>query len=272
MKLPCPFEGKHNDIEHFLGACTQYFKTFRRHYQGMHSLMVGFAVSLLKGEAEDWWVDHRDLYWYVPHDPRLYGTPKEDTDFEVGPCYRYPTWDTFTDIFRDQFRDPAIELVHEKRMCEVKMGSDPTYTFFQKLEREAKLANRLTNQMDQGLLVQAVRRGIPPSYGSAIANIGFAIPHTYEEWKRRITIMYEEKQKQKVFEQTQRIKRFPHKQGGTSQKATDAKSSNTKTAKPTNSARAKGGPNSKPRNTAGQWMTHLGQGVPMDIDAKKARQ
>lgn len=134
MKVPRTFEGKHDNIKHFLGDCTQYFETFRQHYQGMPSLMVGFVVLLLEGEAEDWWVHIQDEYWYVPVDPGLESTQEEDDDYKAGPRYRYPRWDAFVELFRKQFRDPAIELIHEKRMGEIKMGSDPTHIFFRKLE------------------------------------------------------------------------------------------------------------------------------------------
>ncbi len=40
----------------------------------------------------------------------------------------------------EQFRNPAIEEVHEKRMNELCMGNDPATTYFQKLEVEVKLA------------------------------------------------------------------------------------------------------------------------------------
>lgn len=99
MKTLKPFEGKHNDIERFLRDCTQYFKTFRLHYQGMHSLMVGFAISHLEGDVEDWWIHLCDDYWYIPIDPGLHGTPEEDADYEAGPRYQYPTWDEFTEMF-----------------------------------------------------------------------------------------------------------------------------------------------------------------------------
>lgn len=183
MKVSRTFKGKHDDIERFLGDCMQYFETFKYHYQGIHSLMVGLTVSLLKEDAEEWWVHERDQYWHVPTDPGLDGTPEEDADFEVGPWYHYPRWDDFMELFREQFRDPAIELIHEKWMGEMKMGSDPAHVFFQKLEREAKLANRLADHTDRELLVQAVRRGIPLGYGTAITNLGITIPHTYAKWK-----------------------------------------------------------------------------------------
>lgn len=91
MKPPKPFKGKHDNIERFLGDCTQYFETFQLHYQGMHSLMVGFAVSHLEGEVEDWWVHLRDDYWYIPVDLGLNGTPEEDANYEAGPRFQYPT-------------------------------------------------------------------------------------------------------------------------------------------------------------------------------------
>ncbi len=43
-------------------------------------------------------------------------------------------------MVREQFRDPAIELVHEKKMGKLRM-TGPAYLFFRQMEREAKLAN-----------------------------------------------------------------------------------------------------------------------------------
>lgn len=93
------------------------------------------------------------------------------------------------------------------------------HVFFWKLEREVKLANRLQDQSDHSILVQAVRRGIPLGYGTAITNIGFAILCNYPEWKQWVLLMYDERQKQKVFEQTQGIERHPEKWARLNQKA-----------------------------------------------------
>ncbi len=60
------------------------------------------------------------------------------------------------------------------------------------MEREAKLARRLDDQSERGVLVEAVRKGIPRSYSQIIANIGFGIPRTYPEWKQCIITMYKE--------------------------------------------------------------------------------
>ncbi len=55
----------------------------------------------------------------------------------------------------EQFRDPAIELVHKRKMGELRM-TGPAYQYFRALEREAKLANRLNDQDERSVLVQAV--------------------------------------------------------------------------------------------------------------------
>ncbi len=96
---------------------------------------------------------------------------------------------------------PRIELVHEKNMGELRM-TGPAYLFFRRMEREAKLANRLDDQGPRSVLVEAVRKGIPRDYSRIIADIGFAIPDTYAEWKRRITTMYEERTKDGVYAKT----------------------------------------------------------------------
>ncbi len=48
-------------------------------------------------------------------------------------------------------------------MGEIRM-TGPAYLFFQQMEREAKLANRLDDQSERGVLVQAVQKGIPRDY------------------------------------------------------------------------------------------------------------
>ncbi len=44
-----------------------------------------------------------------------------------------------------------------------------------------------------------MQKGIPRDYARIIANIGFAIPRNYTEWKARILTMYEERTKDGVF-------------------------------------------------------------------------
>ncbi len=90
------------------------------------------------------------------------------------------------------FQDPTVEEEHEKRMKNMKMGGDPATIFFQKLEHEAKLARRRDDTNCCGTMVTAVRQGVPWSYTSIITNIGVGIPQTYNKWKERILIMYEE--------------------------------------------------------------------------------
>ncbi len=95
----------------------------------------------------------------------------------------------------------TIELVHKKKMGELKM-TGPAYLFFRQMECEAKLANRLDDQSNQGVLVEAVRKGIPCDYSHTIANIGFGIPRTYTKWKNRVITMYKERTKDGIYAQT----------------------------------------------------------------------
>ncbi len=190
MEKPQYFEGVHDDIERFLGDCKTYFETFRYQYMQHPALMVVFASSLLRGEAQDWWVHLRDEY---DDDP--------DAPFNGGTRYRFPDWAEFARLVREQFRDPAIELVHEKKMGKLRM-TGPAYLFFRRMEREAKLANRLDDQGARSVLVEAVRKGIPRDYSRIIADIGFAIPRTYSEWKTHVLTMYEERTKDGIFTRT----------------------------------------------------------------------
>ncbi len=155
------------------------------------SLMIPFLTSHLEGDTEDWWVHLRDDYWYIPPEPKFDATVAEINDYDAGPRYRYPSWEDFIDIFCEQFRDPAIELVHEKRMGELRMNNNPTHIYFRKLKREAKLANQLDDESDRGTLVRAVCKGIPSGYAHIIANIGIGVPRTYLEWKHHILQMYD---------------------------------------------------------------------------------
>lgn len=162
--------------------------------------MVVFASSLFKGPAKDWWVHLRDKFVYNPNEEDK-EEDDEDLPFNGGPRYCFLDWDTFTELVHAQFCDPAIELVHEKKMGEIKM-TGPAYLFFHQMEREAKLARRCDNESERGVLVQAVRKGIPRSYLLAIANIGFGIPCTYPEWKQHIITMYDECTKDDVYAKT----------------------------------------------------------------------
>ncbi len=133
MEKPQYFEGAHDNIERFLGDCKTYFKTFRYHYMQHPALMVVFASSLLRGEAQDWWVHLRDKYEYTPEGTGDYDDDDPDTPFNGGVRYQFSDWEEFARLVRAQFRDPAIELVHEKKMGELRM-TGPAYLFFRKME------------------------------------------------------------------------------------------------------------------------------------------
>ncbi len=172
-----------------------YFELFRHIFAGIPSLMVVSAASLLEGIAQDWWVDHREIYLYTPD-------PDDDDDDLVR--YRYPEWSTFCDLVRERFRDPAVEEIHEKRMGELKM-TGTAIQFFQKLEREAKLAALLHDTGPRGTMVHAVRQGVPTYYTRLITSLGFGIPVNYAGWKERILQMYLEQEKDKVYNQVHGI-------------------------------------------------------------------
>ncbi len=150
--------------------------------------------------------------------------------------------------------------------------TDPTHIYFRKLEREAKLANQLADQTDRGNLVKAVRRGIPQSYAQIITNIGFRIPRMYPQWKQRILQMYDECQKQRVFEQTQGIKhRQDRRPPPLNQKQLTATSSKP-TGGTTSSSMNKAPANDKGHDSAGRWMTPTGADAQMQIDTRKQKQ
>ncbi len=195
FERPAKFKGEHDDIDRFLGDCAMYFELFRHIFAGVPSLMVVSAASLLEGVAQDWWVDHRETYLYTPD-------PDDDDDDLVR--YRYPDWTTFCELVRARFRDPAVEEVHEKRMGELKM-TGTAVQFFQKVEREAKLAALLHDTGPRGSMVRAVRQGVPTYYTRLITSLGFGIPVSYAGWKERILQMYMEQEKDRVYNQTHGI-------------------------------------------------------------------
>ncbi len=125
MEKPQYFKGAHDNIERFLGDCKTYFETFRYHYMQHPALMVVFASSLLRGAAQDWWVHLRNEYDYIPEGTGDYDDDDPDAPFNGGSRYRFPDWEEFARLVRD----PAIELVHEKKMGELRMAG-PAYLFF----------------------------------------------------------------------------------------------------------------------------------------------
>ncbi len=86
-------------------------------------------------------------------------------------------------------------------MGEIRM-TGPAYQYVRALEREAKLANRLDDQDERSILVQAGGKGKPRKYAQSISNIGFGIPLTSTEWKVSILVMYEEHTKDDVYQKT----------------------------------------------------------------------
>ncbi len=268
MEKPQYFEGAHDDIERFLGDCKTYFETFRYHYMQHPALMIVFASSLLRGEAQDWWVHLHDEYEYTPEGTRDYDDDDADAPFNGGARYRFPDWEEFTRLVREQFRDPAIELVHEKKMGELRM-TGPAYLFFRKMEREAKLANRLNDQSDRSVLVEAVRKGIPHDYSHTIANIGFAILCTYPKWKARILTMYEERTKDGVYAQTHFEPRRNDRRPQQGPKTNTTTSSKPAAGGTTSSSSAK--QNDRPRDDKGKWYTPKGADAQMQIDAQRSK-
>ncbi len=87
----------------------------------------------------------------------------------------------------------------------MKTAGDPATVFFQKLEHDAKLAGRRDDTGRHGTMVTAIRQGVPWSFTSIITSIGVGIPQNYDEWKERILIMYEERQRDKAYNEVHGI-------------------------------------------------------------------
>ncbi len=157
-----------------------------------------------------------------------------------------------------------MEEVHEKRMGELKM-TGTAVQFFQKLEREAKLAALLHDTGPRGSMVRAVRQGVPSSYTRLITSLGFGIPVTYAGWKEQILQMYMEQEKDKVYNQTHGIT-DKKPQWGTKGGAATSKTPATATSAPSSKPNA---PGREP--STGKWhsvtTTNYGKhGEPMDVD------
>ncbi|SJL15338.1 uncharacterized protein ARMOST_18831 [Armillaria ostoyae] len=264
IRPPVPFEGKYDDIERFVGDCCMYFEVFTPYFQ-LHSQKVAFATSYFEGPAKDWWVHQRQEFWSSS------GWDQEPRRF------RYPSWAEFVGLMSRQFHNPATQDIHEKRMFDLRMGKGPAISYFNELEIEAKKAGRREDDQERGLMVKAVRLGVPDSYTNTIASSGEHIPSSYNDWKRRILRIYKERQKKWVFDQTVggRSSNPPktpstalttatshHKTGG---------ATSSPPAKPANST-----PNTGGRDASGRWLTRTGttyggQGAPMDIGQMHAK-
>ncbi|SJL04183.1 uncharacterized protein ARMOST_07543 [Armillaria ostoyae] len=110
-----------------MGDCLTYFETFASYFQ-FRSHMMPFAASHFEGHAKSWWVHKRSEYWST------------DDDDDEAPRFRYPGWEEFVHLLNEQFRDPAVKEMHEKKMYELRMSKEPATHFFYKLEKEASLA------------------------------------------------------------------------------------------------------------------------------------
>ncbi|SJK98310.1 uncharacterized protein ARMOST_01575 [Armillaria ostoyae] len=253
VAIPKAFVGDHEDIERFIGDCLMYFEAHASYFI-LPSHMIPFATSLFDGAAKTWWVHKRLEYWA--------GT---------GPAphrFRYPTWENFINNVNDQFRDPAAMEVQEKKMFDLRMGNGPATTYFQELEVLATKAGRRHDIDPRGLMVKAVRLGVPLSYTTAITNTGRDIPGDYNEWKARIVLMYEERQKNWAFNQTAGNPRDNRPKGTSAITATSNSKAGGATSSPTPKTTAHAGDS---RDSSGRWTTFAGAGKPMDIDTAKLR-
>ncbi|SJL15736.1 uncharacterized protein ARMOST_19241 [Armillaria ostoyae] len=186
----------------------------------------------------------------------------------------------FEGIAKDwwQFHDPTTEDVHEQKMFALRMGKGPAISYFNELEIEAKKAGQRGDDQERGLMVKAVRLGVPDSYTNVIASSGENVPSTYNDWKRRILRIYEERQKKWVFDQTvgNRNANPPHSAPAS---AITATSPHHKIGGVTSSSPPKLASNAQTmgsRDAGGRWLarpgtTYGGQGAPMDIGQMRAK-
>ncbi len=123
-------------------------------------------------------------------------------------------------------------------------------------------------------MVATVRQGVPWSYTSIISSIGVGIPQNYDERKERILIMYEERQRDRAYNESHGIGQCNRgnekKPGGQKQITATSSSKHIAGGATSSSGRDKG------RNAQGRWhavaqKTYGGQGQPMDIDAREEK-
>ncbi len=121
-------------------------------------------------------------------------------------------------------------------------------------------------------MVAAVRQGVPWLYTSIITSIGVGIPQTYNEWKERILVMYEERQRDRAYNESHGI--------GQRDRGNDKKPGNFKQITAPSKSNAGGATSSSGGNSGhdaqGRWHSvaqkmFSGQGLPMDIDAREEK-
>ncbi len=116
-------------------------------------------------------------------------------------------------------------------------------------------------------MVTAVRQGVPQSFTCIITNLGFGIPTMYDEWKERILTMYEERERNKAYNQMHGLENHDQKPQHGQKQITATSSKNA-----TGSSMGKTGGNDKGRDAGGRWTTPTGADMRMQIDAKKKKQ
>ncbi|PBK60093.1 hypothetical protein ARMSODRAFT_1026873 [Armillaria solidipes] len=133
-------------------------------------------------------------------------------------------------------------------MFKLRMGNSAATTYFQELEKLAKLMGWRRDEGERGVLVKASQ----------------GVPQTYTQWKAHIIAMHEECQKKWAFNQATGsgfCKSCPQQKG-----SSNTATSHTKTDGATSSSPAKPTSNAAPRDaSSGKWTTYAGRGEPMDI-------
>ncbi len=120
-------------------------------------------------------------------------------------------------------------------------------------------------------MVTTVRSGVPQSFTQIITDIGLGILTTYDKWKECILIMYEERERNKAYNQMHslidNIKKPQY-----NQKQITATSNKNATGGMTSSSTGKTGGEGKGRDLGGRWTTPVGADARMQIDTKKQKQ
>ncbi|SJL18392.1 uncharacterized protein ARMOST_21980 [Armillaria ostoyae] len=167
IAIPKVFTGNHEDIERFIGDCLMYFEAHASFFI-LPSHMIPFATSLFDGAAKTWWVHERLKYWSELAPPLIAS--------DTLPGKNSSTMST------NNSETPRPWKFKKKKMFELRMGSGPAH----------HLLPGARSIGHQGR--KTPRRRRPRANGRDI-------PGDYDEWKARIILMYEERQKNWAFHQ-----------------------------------------------------------------------
>ncbi|SJL18904.1 uncharacterized protein ARMOST_22506 [Armillaria ostoyae] len=150
------------------------------------SHMIPFATSLFDGAAKTWWVHERLKYWS--------GTGPALIASDTLPGRNSSTTSTNNSGTRGHgsSRKEDVRTSH---------GQRTRHHLLPGARSSGHQGRKTPRRRRRGLMVKATRLGVPSYYTNTITGQGRDIPGDYDEWKARIILMYEERQKNWAFHQ-----------------------------------------------------------------------